>query len=567
MIILTGSLLFLESYFLMEEITLKLYSVIFAVLFIMAAYITLEFINDRIKKKEDLLSDELFASYEEKQRVLTQNKKLSENIELKRILNTELKNEIKFCETVLDNLSEIVLVTNMDHEIVYSNKYFNYFSEDSISKHVTDNRNYDYAFHLEKEREMLSNNDEVINFNHQDFFYKKCVFDMNNDKYILTIGEDLRELNLVNKKLVMTINQLKNTDDDLNIINDKFNQLLDFISNIDDFKNIQIDSFLINVFNFMFTLIEKATSGSVYNFKDGYVNFLDAHGHDLKKLQSITIYAEDFDFDNRKGILISKNILDTSKEYFKKQLIDACEDIKETLSFYIYINDEPYGAIALDISKDSDAIFNEEDVQIIKPIEKLLNNIIYIVSQREVHEKFTDDILNSFMELISIHSTALYRHSKNVADFSRAFAEFLGYDLDFQKEVYWSGLMHDVGFLSVPKEELDRDYNSEKYYRNHVTDAYRVMSEIDGLENVAKNIYCHHEHFDGTGYPNGISGSDIPMASQIISLINYYDFIVHIHQESYFTLFEKLEEKRNKTFSANLIDQFIKWVGEYKNVQ
>jgi len=201
-----------------------------------------------------------------------------------------------------------------------------------------------------------------------------------------------------------------------------------------------------------------------------------------------------------------------------------------------------------------------------KPIEKLINIIINIVHQKEQNIKFTDDILDSFMEMMSIHSQKLFRHSKNVGEYASDFADFLKFDEEKVNEVYWSGLMHDLGFLGIPKEELNNPIEAEDFYQDHVTDAYKVMGKIKGLENVAMNILCHHENYDGSGYPKGLKGDEIPIASQIIALINFYDFSINVMNQSFESFFKSLEKQRNISFDTKLIDKLIKWVHKNENI-
>jgi HD-GYP domain-containing protein (c-di-GMP phosphodiesterase class II) len=167
---------------------------------------------------------------------------------------------------------------------------------------------------------------------------------------------------------------------------------------------------------------------------------------------------------------------------------------------------------------------------------------------------------------MSIHSQKLFRHSKNVGEYASAFAEFLKFDSEKVNEVYWSGLMHDLGFLGIPKEELNNPIEAEAFYQDHVTDAYKVMGKIKGLENVAMNILCHHENFDGSGYPEGLKGDEIPITSQIISLINFYDYSINVMNQSFENFFEALEDEKNIRFDTKLVDQLIKWVHKNENI-
>lgn len=535
-------------------------------LIILSAFLTIKFVENHISALDEKLIQRLKRSQDSIERTMKQNNELKENIGLKSILNEELRHEIEYCNTILNNLPEIVLVTNQKNEIIYLNDYGKLFCKRTDEQKNNNKRSFDIEVHKTKNKELFDTKVNSIVFENQDFYFQKQLFDLNKRKYVLTIGEDRKALNAVNKKLLNTIDQLKSTDAEVNFINNKFNQLLDFISGIEDFEKIEINRFLVKVFNFMFSLIDRADCGSVYVYEESLVKFLNAKGHDLKKLKEITIYKDDFRFAHSDGIVVTKKIIDKSKEYYKKRIVEASLPIKETLSFPIRLNNVDFGTISLDISENREGHFSKEDIQMAKPIEKLINIIINIVHQKEQNIKLTDDILNSFMELMSIHSQKLFRHSKNVGEYASDFAEFLKFDEEKINEVYWSGLMHDLGFLGIPKEELNNPIESDVFYQGHVTDAFKVMSKIKGLENVAMNILCHHENYDGTGYPNGRKGDEIPVVSQIIGLINFYDYSINVSNLSFQSFFDALEEKRNTDFNSELIDQLIKWVHKNENI-
>src|SRR6056297_744648 len=102
-------------------------SLMFLSLVILSAFLTIKFVDNHISDLDKKLIDRLRSSEESTKRILKQNSELKENIGLKNILNEELKNEISYCETILNNLPEIVLVTDEKDKIIYSNEYGKYF--------------------------------------------------------------------------------------------------------------------------------------------------------------------------------------------------------------------------------------------------------------------------------------------------------------------------------------------------------------------------------------------------------------------------------------------------------
>lgn len=104
---------------------------------------------------------------------------------------------------------------------------------------------------------------------------------------------------------------------------------------------------------------------------------------------------------------------------------------------------------------------------------------------------------------------------------------------DFNGKITWLdelelvAVLHDIGKISVDKDILTKtDRLSEEDWREikkHPEVGYRIANSTFGLTNIAEYILCHHERWDGSGYPLGLSGTKIPLISRIISVVDSYD--------------------------------------------
>lgn len=118
-------------------------------------------------------------------------------------------------------------------------------------------------------------------------------------------------------------------------------------------------------------------------------------------------------------------------------------------------------------------------------------------------------------------------HSKRVAVYSRMLASKLGLSPDEVDEIYYAGLIHDVGKLGVdnniinkPGKLTDEEYNEVK---RHPSVGYDILKGISIKGDFAYGAKCHHERPDGKGYPNGLKGDSIPFMAKIIAVADAYD--------------------------------------------
>jgi len=113
-----------------------------------------------------------------------------------------------------------------------------------------------------------------------------------------------------------------------------------------------------------------------------------------------------------------------------------------------------------------------------------------------------------------------------------------GYNLSYQisnahyfgetKDIYRGALLHDIGKMGVPDKILQKTgkLTAEEWQtmHKHPIYAHQWLSPIEYLKPALDIPYCHHEKWDGTGYPRGLKGEEIPIAARIFSIIDYFCF-------------------------------------------
>lgn len=118
-------------------------------------------------------------------------------------------------------------------------------------------------------------------------------------------------------------------------------------------------------------------------------------------------------------------------------------------------------------------------------------------------------------------------HIRRVNEFSKLAAELLGLDRSFVEQIHYSAQMHDVGKIHISHSILkkngsltEEEFNTMKL---HTVYGVKIIGDSEQLKMAAEIALNHHEKFDGTGYPNGVSGYDIPLSARIVSLVDIYD--------------------------------------------
>src|SRR6056297_3070222 len=152
-----------------------------------------------------------------------------------------------------------------------------------------------------------------------------------------------------------------------------FNELVIEISKLDRIQKLKEEDFIVRVFRIFFKALNKADFGSVYLSNHGDVIFIDAIGHDLEDLNNEKFKIKDFVFPESQVGLI-KNINSDFVNAIEKENNQSIRLAKETIVISIKDGNEIYGALALDISMDSNKNFNENNLTNAKNIDKLINS-------------------------------------------------------------------------------------------------------------------------------------------------------------------------------------------------
>lgn len=157
-------------------------------------------------------------------------------------------------------------------------------------------------------------------------------------------------------------------------------------------------------------------------------------------------------------------------------------------------------------------------------------------------------------------------HTKRVGLISGKIATTLGYDADKAEMIALAASLHDIGKIGIPDEILLKpsslSLNEFEIMKTHTTIGKGILSNIHfPILVYAQSIaLTHHERWDGTGYPNGLKGDEIPLEGQIVSIADVYDALTH--QRPYKVAWTKdramkeIQHQSNKQFNPKLVEAF-----------
>ncbi len=120
-------------------------------------------------------------------------------------------------------------------------------------------------------------------------------------------------------------------------------------------------------------------------------------------------------------------------------------------------------------------------------------------------------------------------HIERVARYAVMLAQKLGYSKQKIEILRFAGLLHDIGKIAIPEEILTKSGKlTESEFaiiKNHPDMACRILEPISFLREIIPAVRHHHENYDGTGYPGGLKGDQIPLEARILKIADYFDAV------------------------------------------
>lgn len=183
--------------------------------------------------------------------------------------------------------------------------------------------------------------------------------------------------------------------------------------------------------------------------------------------------------------------------------------------------------------------------------------------------KSRDEAVNMILESLFIRNKQMEAHSMRVQSLLMEFGSYLKLSGEQLNRLYKTGILHDIGMASISDEILNKagelTESEKREILRHPEVGGRILRGNISTADYAEIIQCHHENWDGTGYPGGLRGEEIPYEARILTIIDAYDRMIYglngrgTKYKNEAMILAEIRRCIGHQFDPLLAEQFLNW--------
>ncbi len=467
------------------------------------------------------------------------NKKIRKQAEINLI-----KSEEKYRSLFKNNYAPMLIIDPQNSQIIDANpaasNYYGWAHDILISKNINEiNLKSEEVLDFEMEK-ALNNNSNIFEFKHQlkdgeirDVEVFAGPIKIHDTEYLFSIIHDITERKEAEERIKhMTFH-------------DRLTELYNRAYIEEEMKRIDTEEKL------PISLI----MGDLNNLK--LIN--DTYGHEkgdellVKTAEILRKCSRKEDIIARWGgdefvIILPNTKLETSEKICNKIFDEIRKSYNESL-----ISIALGSATKVDSDKDIFEVLNKAENRMYK------NKISNRKSARS-------NVLSAFLNTLREKSYETEEHSSRMKRLCLKLGKKIGLSGSDLDRLSLLTSLHDIGKVTIPQELLNKveKLTEEEWekIKTHTKASYNILSSIDEFSDIAKPALHHHERWDGSGYPEGLSGEEIPILSRILTIVDAYDVMIsgrpYQKPVSKEEALKEIKECAGTQFDPNIADEFLK---------
>lgn len=326
-----------------------------------------------------------------------------------------------------------------------------------------------------------------------------------------------------NQQLLASYEEILNANKELEDMRAKEKSLLGLMGQLR--PDVEDESFYSYLLELALSLVPEAQAGSILvRDDDGYVRFRAIRGY--SSLLSTLDLRPEWVY-RPQGVEVVRELRDSAMPPEIAAVFSSARPspIVVSLAAPLIVNKQWYGSVFVDSFEEVD--FNEQSIELFDSLTSLASAFTALKVHERTANRFLKEIILILVKALEYRDLYTAGHSERVAKIASDFASFIGYTGSTSEDIYWAGILHDIGKVGVPDFVLKKpgSLTPEEYaeMKKHPVFSEEILEGSETLRKYAKWVGSHHERWDGKGYPKGLVGEEIPLEGRILSLADSFD--------------------------------------------
>ncbi len=235
---------------------------------------------------------------------------------------------------------------------------------------------------------------------------------------------------------------------------------------------------------------------------------------------------------------------------------------KDSMVMPLEIESSPIGFVYLENTQSLTA--DERGI-----IRVMVNQSVSALDNLRLHIELSnsyDRAIDTLALVAEFKDASTGEHINRLAHYTELLAEEMGLPADDIEELSKASRLHDVGKVGIPDSILKKDgkltVEEFEVIKTHTVIGDSILAQNEWLTLAREVAYTHHERWDGSGYPNGLAGEDIPLTSRIVSVVDVFDALINARPYKpaweMIKVLAYLEDEKGKSFDADVVDAFLR---------
>ncbi len=383
------------------------------------------------------------------------------------------------------------------------------------------------------------------------------------------LSKTFQDLIAENEKLKRDISEfqtkIKDIKDSSRDFEIKFEKVSKIIQGFLRISQKSYSEFFDGLLDLALSVVPEAKSGSISIIDGREWKFMAIRGNgkNPEKLKSLNLKSEWM--ISIPKVTVIEDIAKSNEKRVPKEYSDMIEEavgghIYRSIAIPLKFGNDFIGNCFLDALSDIE--FSESSKIVMEEFGILASIFLTLKRLETLPHLSINNTLRVIVNFYEMKNSSTRGHSENVAYLSVKIGEKMNLSPKQIGDLYWSAIFHDIGLISIPDEITRKESALTKeeleIMKTHTFIGEKIIDPYDHLKEAAIVARSHHECFDGSGYPDGIKGLDIPLFSRIVSVADFFDTIKREGKvSSTDDAIKKIKERSGTYFDPDIVKMAI----------